>query len=259
MKLTNWKDILTNTVYFSLVVQAITGAFNVSLLALNSYGNMFDDEYEILVQLIWMSLVVQLIEGTFYIWLARSINTVSNITIYRYYDWFFSTPTMLITFVVYLIYLKDRQDETIENKKNDSVKANLKTELIRNHSKKHNNNLWEYMKNNKYVLSIILLLNAAMLLFGYFGEIGILSNKTAVAFGFVPFVAYFYLIYTYYAHYTDFGRMLFWLFTGIWSLYGIAALAPYYLKNVSYNILDIFSKNFFELFIGIRLLYAYNK
>ena len=61
-------------------------------------------------------MVVQVIEGTFYIWLARSINTISNITAYRYYDWIFSTPTMLITFIVYLIYLKGKQDDANENK-----------------------------------------------------------------------------------------------------------------------------------------------
>lgn len=259
MNLLNWKDVLRNTVYFSLVIQAITGLFNIGLLGLDTYDNSFDDEYEILIQLIWLSLIVQVIEGTFYVWLAWSINTVVNITAYRYYDWFFSTPTMLITFVVYLIYLKEKQDESVETKKNDDVKTNVKTDLLRGHSKKTSNNLWDYMKNNKYILSVIIFLNALMLMFGYFGEIGLLKNTTAVLFGFAPFIAYFYLIYEYYAKYTDFGRILFWLFTGIWSLYGFAALAPYYMKNVSYNILDIFSKNFFELFIGIRLLFAYNK
>ena len=113
MNLLNWKDVLRNTVYFSLVIQAITGLFNIGLLGLDTYDNSFDDEYEILIQLIWLSLIVQVIEGTFYVWLAWSINTVVNITAYRYYDWFFPTPTMLITFVVYLIYLKEKQYESV--------------------------------------------------------------------------------------------------------------------------------------------------
>tara|TARA_B110000093_G_C12932957_1_gene394397 strand:+ start:790 stop:1560 length:771 start_codon:yes stop_codon:yes gene_type:complete len=256
MKVKKWSDILKTTIYFSLIIQAITGGFNVGLLVLDSYDTSFDDEYEILIQLIWLSLIVQIIEGTFYIWLAWSINTGINITAYRYYDWFFSTPTMLITFVVYLLYLKDKKDET---NKNNNIMTNVKTELLIPQSKKRTNNLWDYMKQNKYTLTIILLLNALMLLFGYLGEVGTLTYNKAVLFGFAPFIAYFYLIYEYFAKYTYIGRMLFLLFFTIWSLYGVAALAPYYLKNVSYNILDIFSKNFFELFICIRLLYVYNK
>ena len=97
-----------------------------------------------------------------------------------------------------------------------------------------------------------------MLLFGYLGEINIISNFVAVIIGFIPFITYFFIIYQEYAKFTEAGNLLFWIFTGIWSLYGISALLPYYEKNISYNILDIFSKNFFEIFIGIKLLLSYN-
>lgn len=257
MKITNTKDLLKITVYISLIIQALTGIFNISLLGLDSYDDSFDDDAEILIQLIWLGVIVQIIEGTFYIWLAYSIDKVMNITMYRYYDWFFSTPTMLITFVVYLLYLKEKQEESIENEKIETTSTNKKVETIRKHVKK-SNNLWYYIKNNKITLSLILLLNALMLILGYLGEIGVLTNKTAVMTGFIPFIAYFYFIYDKYAKYTDFGSILFWLFTAIWSLYGFAALTPYYIKNISYNILDIFSKNFFEIFIGVKLLSVYN-
>jgi bacteriorhodopsin len=40
----------------------------------------------------------------------------------------------------------------------------------------------------------------------------------------------------------------------VWSLYGVAAILPFFIKNISYNILDIFAKNFFGLFLyGIIL------
>ena len=68
-----------------------------------NYKDSFDNDVDVLIELVWLGLLVQLIEGTFYTWLASFINTVENITQYRYYDWFFSTPTMLIIFVVYLI------------------------------------------------------------------------------------------------------------------------------------------------------------
>jgi bacteriorhodopsin len=50
--------------------------------------------------------------------------------------------------------------------------------------------------------------------------------------------------------------LLFKYFISIWFLYGIASFMNYNIKNVSFNILDLFSKNFF----GIYLFYiVYNK
>ena len=89
-----------------------------------------------------------------------------------------------------------------------------------------------------------------MLLFGYLGEINIIKNYQAVFYGFLPFIAYFYYIYEKYAKYTRNGKILFFIFAGLWSLYGVSALFPYLWKNISYNILDIFSKNFFGIFLA---------
>ena len=254
MELQKLKYTLENTVYISLIIQAITAIFNIGIIGLDSFENSFDEDVTILIQLIWLGLIVQLIEGTFYIWLATNINSISNITSYRYYDWFFSTPTMLITFAVYLLYLKEKEEE---KKEKDKTQSN-KQKKVRFIEPKKNRDLWDYMKHNKVTLSIVGVLNALMLLFGYLGEINIISNFVAVIIGFIPFITYFFIIYQEYAKFTEAGNLLFWIFTGIWSLYGISALLPYYEKNISYNILDIFSKNFFEIFIGIKLLLSYN-
>ena len=40
----------------------------------------------------------------------------------------------------------------------------------------------------------------------------------------------------------------------VWSLYGVAALLGDKLKNISYNILDIFAKNFYGLFLYFFIL-----
>jgi hypothetical protein len=40
----------------------------------------------------------------------------------------------------------------------------------------------------------------------------------------------------------------------VWLLYGIAYLFNYKYRNVSYNILDIFSKNFYGLYIFYKIL-----
>jgi bacteriorhodopsin len=39
-----------------------------------------------------------------------------------------------------------------------------------------------------------------------------------------------------------------------WSLYGIVAMLPYTLKNTIYNVLDLFAKNFFGLFLSYLIV-----
>ena len=65
----------------------------------------------------------------------------------------------------------------------------------------------------------------------------------------------FYIIYDKFAKYTELGTTLFWYFLVVWSLYGVAACLSYKIKNISYNILDLFAKNFFGLFLAY-VLYA---
>jgi bacteriorhodopsin len=61
------------------------------------------------------------------------------------------------------------------------------------------------------------------------------------------------LIYENYAKYSTVGRITFWYFSGIWGLYGIASVLSYKYKNIFYNILDLFSKNFFGIFLAVVL------
>lgn len=99
---------------------------------------------------------------------------------------------------------------------------------------------------------IIVLLNAAMLLFGLIGEFGYLSPYTSTALGFIPFVLNFkYIKDTFLPSSEDkLKNALFYWFVVSWALYGVFALMNYTTKNTGYNILDIFSKNFFGLFLA---------
>jgi len=89
-----------------------------------------------------------------------------------------------------------------------------------------------------------------MLIFGYLGETKIIDTLTGVVLGFIPFLIYFYMIYINYVRQTTTGWKLCFYFFFFWSLYGVAALLPYYVKNTFYNILDLFAKNFFGLFLS---------
>ena len=104
------------------------------------------------------------------------------------------------------------------------------------------------------VIATILCLNAVMLAFGYFTEKGYMGVIAGTAAGFVPFGLMFYLIYINFAQYTDTGTYAFYAFAGVWALYGIAALTAYKTKNIAFNILDLFSKNFFGFFLAYLLL-----
>jgi hypothetical protein len=210
------------TLILSIIVQFVIGVIEVGTLFIK-----VEPKYAIIRELLILEVIVQIIEGSFYLWLAYNFNKITNVTPKRYIDWSITTPTMLITLVVYLIYLNYKE------KGIDTTRLKLFDVLLENSSN----------------VSYILYLNWLMLIFGYLGEEKIINSVTGVMLGFIPFLIYYYIIYVNYATQSQSGWKLFWYFFFFWSLYGIAALFPYYIKNAFYNILDLFSKNFFGLFL----------
>jgi bacteriorhodopsin len=219
-------DLLKITVYFSLLVQILAGLFDYYVIQLNIPSKLI-----ILKEVLIMEVIVQIIEGIFYVWLALNIESVTNITPNRYYDWYLTTPTMLVSLCVYLIYL--RNDE-----------ANKET----------TDSLVKIVYDNLNILISILFLNFVMLTSGYLTEIKKLSRLPGIIFGFIPFLIYFYLIYDNFAKYSQSGFKMFVFFFVVWFTYGIAALMNYKLKNIMYNILDLFAKNFFGIYLGFVVL-----
>lgn len=236
--MTNWG--IKNTMNISIFIQLFTLIINIFVLFLPVTGINV-----LLKQLLIFEFIVQLIEIIFYYWMSNNLSSINNITSVRYYDWMITTPTMLFTLIIYLIYLKLDRKSLHENDNNDDIDNN----------KKENYNVWDLLRNNKYIIQIVLCLNWFMLLFGYLGEINYLSISTSVILGFIPFVIYFYLLYINYAKYTKSGMNIFYYFLIIWAVYGIVALLPYKTKNICYNFLDLFSKNFFGLFLSYLLYF----
>lgn len=218
----NPKKLFFTTLVISVVVQIITGIIELTTLYVD-----VPKEQNILKQVLAMELGVQGIELVFYAWLVANFNNVSNITPKRYLDWSITTPTMLFSLIVYLIY---------------SEYKNVAHEL----------SLIGIFKTNFASISYIFILNWVMLVLGYLGETNIIPTLTGVAIGFIPFLMYFYEIYRKYVG--ESGSKLFWYFFIFWSLYGVVAVFPYYIKNAFYNVLDLFSKNFFGLFISYLIL-----
>jgi hypothetical protein len=210
------------TLIISVIVQIITG-----IIELGAFFVKVPTIYTIIRQLLLLELVVQFIEGSFYVWLAYNFTKVLNVTPKRYIDWVITTPTMLITLIVYLIYLTKKE----ENKTNEL-------------------DFFTVLKDNSNIIIPVLLLNWLMLLFGYLGEMKVIPVLLGVFLGFIPFLLYYYLIYVNYVTQNSSGYLLFWYFFFFWSLYGFVAVLPYYIKNAFYNILDLFAKNFFGLFLS---------
>jgi hypothetical protein len=210
------------TLVISVIVQTVTGIIEVVAFFIK-----VPTIYYLIKQLLIIELVVQFIEGLFYSWLVYNYTKVLNITPKRYFDWVITTPSMLLSLMVYLIYLNKK----IENKTNGL-------------------DIFTLFKENSIIFIAVLILNWVMLLFGYLGEMKIIPILLGVFLGFISFLIYYYIIYVNYVTQNTNGYLLFWYFFFFWSLYGLVAVLPYYVKNAFYNILDLFSKNFFGIFLS---------
>ncbi len=197
---------------------------------------------EVLREILTLETVVQVIEFTFYFWFSymykKNVDK-SDIAKYRYYDWVFTTPIMLFNTIIYFEYNNRLQNKSTSN---SGIGCNDRPLTIQ-----------EFFDNNKNNIILIAIYNFIMLLVGYLQEIGVINIWTSSIIGFYFLYLTFEKIYIEYAVKSPTNLPIFWLMTCIWSLYGVAAMLPSNYKNFSYNILDIFSKNFYGLYIAYRI------
>lgn len=215
--------LVKNTLIISFFAQIIT-----LFLGLSAQFLVLAKKHTILKHALALENIVQLVEGSFYLWfILFYIKNVdkTDIAKYRYYDWFITTPTMILSTIAYFHYnnTKDTYEEGFT--------------------------LLEFIKTNKENIIEIFSYNFGMLIFGYLQEIGLINILLSTGFGFLFFGLMFYKIYAYYAKKSSSNLFIFFIMLLIWSIYGIAALFKFNIKNAFYNILDIFSKNFYGLFL----------
>jgi hypothetical protein len=216
----NSKILFYQTLIVSVLVQLLTGAIEIFSLFVK-----VPSQFRLIRQLLILEVIVQVIEGLFYFWLVLNFVSDADVTPKRYIDWSITTPTMLITLIFYLIYSYHREKNTTINLE-----------------------FFDLVSKNSTNITYVYLLNWLMLIFGYLGEKNVIPTIYGVIFGFIPFLMYYFIIYINYVR-TQNGLYLFLYFLIFWSLYGVVALFPYYLKNACYNILDLFAKNFFGIFL----------
>lgn len=209
---------VTTSTILSIFVQLIIGVISIHGLTVK-----LPDDDIILKEILMMETVVQFIELCFYIYLLRI--PLMNMAAIRYFDWIITTPTMLLTFIMYFEYKKREKKIRFF----DFIKQNLKTIIV------------------------IFLCNWCMLWVGYLGETEQIDLITSSILGFIFLIINFYIIYVKYALPAN-EIYLYWFITITWAIYGFAALLEPIMKNNTINILDIFSKNVLGLFIYYQIL-----
>tara|TARA_B110000503_G_C7170293_1_gene423917 strand:- start:883 stop:1563 length:681 start_codon:yes stop_codon:yes gene_type:complete len=215
-------DILLSA-YISLIIQFITGVISL-------YGIFIPLPFKdrILREILILETIVQVIEFIFYVWLVVSFYKINyDVTYVRYFDWFWTTPVMILSTIYFFEYITYESTSILDIT----------------------------IKDFSY-LSLIVICNFLMLLFGFLGEIKKIYKSISIIFGFIFLFATFYLIYDKYVGDKLLNKLLFFSMLFIWILYGIAFLLPYSKKNTMYNILDIFSKNIYSVFIFLKIYYT---
>lgn len=131
-----------------------------------------------------------------------------ELAVTRYTDWFISTPFMLLVLCIFLSY-------------------------------EHGRNF------HFHVFITVILLNYAMLITGYMGEIDRMDKRTAMVIGFMFFAALFMYIWWNFMSGDDSTKgafFTFMIFAIVWSLYGVVYVLGPKERNVSYNVLDLIAK-----------------
>tara|TARA_Y100000780_G_C13693509_1_gene420505 strand:- start:7019 stop:7708 length:690 start_codon:yes stop_codon:yes gene_type:complete len=225
--------IVKKTMYLSILVQIITLLFGFYAY----FTNNNHDNSHLLREILLIENVVQFIEFTFYILVAFVFTNIAtkDLAKYRYFDWMVTTPLMLVTTLLYFVTVFEKDH------KNSNTNSHNKKRSVIDVIKK------EYLNITKMLLS-----NAGMLLVGYLQELGYVSLLSSNIFGFSFLVYVFYILYQYVGNQTT--NILFWIMFFVWSLYGVAANFNDNIKNASYNMLDIISKNFYGVFLAFMVL-----
>jgi hypothetical protein len=205
----------------SLLIQTVTGI-------VGTYGLTIPlkPTDAILKQVLGLEMIVQTIEFIFYVYFLSAFS-LAALTKERYYDWFISTPMMLLSIAMYFYYVNFIEPAETA----DAV------------------TLEDFVKENWKQITGFIVLNFLMLLFGFLGEIGLMDRVTAFWLGSAALVGSFGIIYDQYAKFSKKTQTIFAAMFGLWSMYGVAFLFPPVAKNLGYTALDIFAKNFFGLFL----------
>ena len=107
--------------------------------------------------------MVQFVEMMFYIWISYAMINVDKMTSRRYIDWVITTPTMLLSTIIFMKYQEEKE------KKEEKV------------------DFWRFLEENKKDVILMFAYNFGMLAFGFLGEVNIISKYISTPIGFYFF------------------------------------------------------------------------
>jgi|APGre2960657373_1045057.scaffolds.fasta_scaffold16491_2 hypothetical protein len=248
------------TTKISLAVQIAT-----AFVGLQGLTYALPAPHSVLSHLLALETFVQFVELTFYAWFVYQFN-LSTMALTRYADWFFTTPTMLLTTIMYFRYQSALRagaeaegfagpDKGFAGPDKgfagpDEPQPQPQTEMTIQSIGK---TIGDFIRENKADVAIIFAANAFMLATGALGEIGALPLIPATLLGFGGLAVSFATIYRKFAKDSPVGRVMFAFLATIWSAYGVAFLFPTAAKNITFNVLDVFAKNFFGVYLYVQV------
>ena len=224
------KDYVRNSIQGSIIAQIVTLFINLYGLSLTVAPADF-----ILKEILGLETVVQLIELVFYGWYSNHVSEkLIDVARYRYYDWILTTPMMLFTTMAFYSYIFSKEKDEDDKQKEKAPMS-----------------LQGFFQQNSFIIILVFIFNALMLIFGYMAEVGLMSAIWSSILGYGALLGSFGFMYKEFVNKVQFSKQgIFWFMFFFWSLYGIAALFENHAKNTSYNILDVFAKNFYGLYLS---------
>ena len=223
-------DLQTLTFIISMVMQAVTLVLSAVTLSQSGEPNPAPP---LLIMVVAMELIVQCVEIVWY-GLVGSLYYFGTLSIgvrYRYYDWVITTPTMLVSLLIFIWYLE------CPSRTNDDTFAD---------------------GSKIAAIVCVVLADWVMLFFGYVYEaeqqwitkkLDFMGEGSGLWLGFLPFLAAFLPIFiaigtssTGWGWFTVIVTFITWLLYGVVALY-FRTPDQAKIKNTSYNLLDIVSKN----------------
>lgn len=223
----------TLSYYFSVIVQIISLVIQTYGYTLKVSPKLYSLKYALNLE-----FFVSIFELLVYFWIGTNLKNLGTVMNKRYLDWFLTTNCMMISFAFMFIFFNERQKDKSTNK-----------EEVCTHACK------SLIHKNLHKFAPILFFNNAMLIVGLLGEKKIIPKLFSTSIGFAFFFMSFYYLYIYFAKYSTIGPKILYLMAIIWALYGFAHNLNETNKNISYNLLDLVSKNAFGVILVFMILY----
>ena len=213
---------------FSVIIQAVSLVIQGFGYTMQVHPSLRTLKYALNIE-----FFVSFVEIMVYLWIGTNLVNLKSVMKKRYLDWVITTNALMFSFSFLFHFFYERQN---------------KTEI----------NTQQFIRESIPKMRPIVLFNTLMLVCGYLGELNSVPRYVSFTSGFAFFFASFYYLYHYFAKYTNIGKYVFYAIAFIWSLYGVSHTLTEKWKNVSYNILDLISKNVFGV-IFVFMLIHYNK